>query len=422
MKFKFLGTAAALLGAVSTAQAADLGKKAPAAVDYVKVCDAYGAGFFYIPGGDTCLKIGGYMRARALTGTDNRKGTADGSTGEFVPGLGSYSSAARSNNTYGTSFTASVTFDARTSTDFGTLRSFIDARPASGEIDRAFVQFGGLTAGFATSAYFFQGGAGINASYGPFLGDFGTNMIAYTASLSKELSATISLEDPTSGKQRSAGGVKWGALDPISGTDAVGLPGYGGNRVPNIVGNVNLSQAWGSAQISAVAQQNYDELAAFGDEWGYAVQGGVKVNLPMIAAGDYIQFVAAYTEGAVRYLNLNGLANDYHRLGTSTLDKTKAWSVNGSFLHVFAPSVSAALDLGYADVDQTADNDFTVLRASSAVYWWPVAGQVRIGLSAEYQAVNYSNGLKDAYVTANPGRTLGDANLFQTSIEIRRYF
>jgi hypothetical protein len=42
--------------------AADLPVKAKA-VEYVKICTAYGAGFFYIPGSDTCIKIGGYMRA-----------------------------------------------------------------------------------------------------------------------------------------------------------------------------------------------------------------------------------------------------------------------------------------------------------------------------------------------------------------------
>ena len=29
-------------------------------VDYVRVCDAYGSGYFYIPGTETCLAIGGY--------------------------------------------------------------------------------------------------------------------------------------------------------------------------------------------------------------------------------------------------------------------------------------------------------------------------------------------------------------------------
>src|SRR5467141_3938725 len=55
-----LGSAAGFL-AIGAAHAADLPVKAKA-VEYVKVCSLYGAGFFYIPGTDTCIKLGGYLR------------------------------------------------------------------------------------------------------------------------------------------------------------------------------------------------------------------------------------------------------------------------------------------------------------------------------------------------------------------------
>src|SRR5690349_6864821 len=61
VKSLLLGSAATLV-AVAGAQAADLPVKAKA-VEYVKVCSLYGAGFYYIPGTDTCIKIGGYLRA-----------------------------------------------------------------------------------------------------------------------------------------------------------------------------------------------------------------------------------------------------------------------------------------------------------------------------------------------------------------------
>src|ERR1700748_3420690 len=60
VKSLVLGSAAALL-AVGGAQAADLPVKAKA-VEYVRICSLYGAGFWYIPGTDTCIKIGGYLR------------------------------------------------------------------------------------------------------------------------------------------------------------------------------------------------------------------------------------------------------------------------------------------------------------------------------------------------------------------------
>jgi len=61
VKSLLLGSAAGLV-AVAGAQAADLPVKA-APVQYVKICSLYGAGFYYIPGTDTCIKIGGYVRA-----------------------------------------------------------------------------------------------------------------------------------------------------------------------------------------------------------------------------------------------------------------------------------------------------------------------------------------------------------------------
>src|SRR5690348_17572513 len=64
MKSLILGSAAGLL-AVGGAQAADLPIKAKA-VEYVRVCSLYGAGFYYIPGTDTCIKLGGYVRADFL--------------------------------------------------------------------------------------------------------------------------------------------------------------------------------------------------------------------------------------------------------------------------------------------------------------------------------------------------------------------
>ena len=60
VKSLILGSAAGLV-AMSGAQAADLPVKAKA-VEYVRICSLYGAGFFYIPGTDTCIKLGGYLR------------------------------------------------------------------------------------------------------------------------------------------------------------------------------------------------------------------------------------------------------------------------------------------------------------------------------------------------------------------------
>src|SRR5438874_10803205 len=61
VKSLLLGSAAGLV-AISGTQAADLPVKAKP-VEYVKICSLYGEGFYYIPGTDICLKVGGYVRA-----------------------------------------------------------------------------------------------------------------------------------------------------------------------------------------------------------------------------------------------------------------------------------------------------------------------------------------------------------------------
>ncbi|MGA8974662.1 MAG: porin, partial [Pseudolabrys sp.] len=79
VKSLLLGSAAGLV-AVAGAQAADLPVKA-APVQYVKICSLYGVGFYYIPGTDMCIKIGGWVRAEAAWHTNNS------SIGTFVQDL-----------------------------------------------------------------------------------------------------------------------------------------------------------------------------------------------------------------------------------------------------------------------------------------------------------------------------------------------
>ena len=104
MKLKSLlfGTAAALV-ATTGARAADAIVYAePEPMEYVRICDVYGAGFFYIPGTETCLKIDGYVRFR-VTATKGTRG-------------------------YQQNTRTRVNFDARSETELGTLRGYIVGR------------------------------------------------------------------------------------------------------------------------------------------------------------------------------------------------------------------------------------------------------------------------------------------------------
>src|SRR6476661_8350774 len=97
-----LGSAAGLAAAAGV-QAADLPTRKAAPVDYVRICAVHGPGFFYVPGSDTCIKIGGRARFEFVNFQTYNRGV-DGS---------SFRALGR------------VDVDARTQTDWGVLRAFV---------------------------------------------------------------------------------------------------------------------------------------------------------------------------------------------------------------------------------------------------------------------------------------------------------
>src|SRR6201984_2491513 len=126
VKRALLGSAAGIF-AVTSGQAADLPVKARP-VEYVKVCSIYGAGFWYVPGTDTCIKLGTYARidfaygnsgAGTAIGTPNGITTSDGAnffTIQTVAGRNDRSET----NQFGEHAAAGFSVDARTQTEYGT--------------------------------------------------------------------------------------------------------------------------------------------------------------------------------------------------------------------------------------------------------------------------------------------------------------
>jgi len=119
VKSLLLGSAAGIV-AVAGAQAADLPVKAKP-VEYVKVCSLYGAGFFYIPGTDTCIKLGGAVRVQAEFNT-GAGGVPVGIGSSTEAGQGAQTRAATNDTNFRTRIFFSV--DSRQQTEYGTLRSY----------------------------------------------------------------------------------------------------------------------------------------------------------------------------------------------------------------------------------------------------------------------------------------------------------
>ncbi|WP_426420611.1 porin [Bradyrhizobium genosp. A] len=323
-----LGSAAFFASA--GAQAADLPVKAKA-VEYVKICSLYGAGFYYIPGTDTCIKLGGYVRADAMLGTSSDFDAA--STGVAA-------ARNRLTNYYTSRTREDLQIDTRTATEYGLVRTFFEgvftwtsgsysgagttavngstaytssvgSAVAGGSLGvyYAFIQFAGFTFGKAGSA-FRTPWAEYPANNFELPGSGGwdpVNQITYTAQFGQGISASFSAQDQVPYSQSNIWNVS-GATAAGFALGAYGANDIGGSRAPDLVAALIVDQAWGFFQASVVAHDNHaayygaSEVTSYpGDKWGWAGQLAVSIkNLPT-GAGDTINLTGVYTNGASRY-------------------------------------------------------------------------------------------------------------------------
>ncbi|MER8751785.1 porin, partial [Mesorhizobium sp. M1050] len=233
IKSLLLGSAAALI-AVSGARAADAVVVAePEPAEYVKICDVYGAGYFYIPGTETCLRIGGFIRYDISAG---EQGSFDGARATDVE-----------DGTENDTWHKNARFTLKTwtgqETELGTLKTFTETRwnfgngdgpvasNATPSLNFAWIQLGGLRVGKDESAFnTFIGYAGnvIQDTLVPY-GDFDSNVVQYYFDAGNGFSAVVSLEEG-------------------SGAGTPGAYGRGSidSYVPHVVGGVKYTQGWGA--------------------------------------------------------------------------------------------------------------------------------------------------------------------------------
>ena len=313
VKSLLLGSAAGLV-AVTAGQAADLPVKAQP-VQYVKVCSLYGAGFYYMPGTDMCLKIGGWVRAEVT----------DHSNGSLTWGPFNGNENNRTTNNLTVRARGYITADAREQTAYGVARGYIAVGLSSNDVgttgsetsntfssNRAFVQWAGFTAGLGRSFYDFYNAAALNyrAGYMPTedTGDGGWWTWAYTANFGGGFSATLSAEARRMTQIFGAGHCRNQPHRRHAGSGATSGQGYGGWQVPDIVANLRVDQAWGNAQVmGALHEVNAPYYGATvsetnghpSDQWGWVVGAGLHLNVPI--PGDYIEGEVNYSQGATKY-------------------------------------------------------------------------------------------------------------------------
>ncbi|MEH2570511.1 porin [Bradyrhizobium sp. AZCC 2289] len=345
VKSLILGSAAGLL-AMSGAQAADLPVKAKA-VEYVRICSLYGAGFFYIPGTDTCIKLGGYLRVDT---------TFNGSIYDQPAWSGDLGQGNRYRDYFAARSRMALTVDTRTATEYGVVRTFGQAdfqfgtqgnntvnpavftgsgsagtstallyQPGEGyvAVEYVFIQFAGFTFGKSSSAFAtpWNGYPGNNTSF--LLGGHdtvtGVNNIQYTAQFGNGVSGTIGLDDPVVFNRTAVYNLAYGLNATGNGGNA-----YAGVHAPDVVGNIRVDQAWGLFQISAAAHEvngSYDflngvavpagaiglpaasptalsEIGGHPDtKWGGAVMAALQIKNIPTGAGDDFKIDATYARG-----------------------------------------------------------------------------------------------------------------------------
>lgn len=270
IKSLLIGSAAAL-AAVSGAQAADAIVAAePEPMEYVRVCDAFGTGYFYIPGTETCLQISGYVRFQMDLRQDSAESyrPVDG-----VPTFDGLEDGYRFNSR------GYISLDAKSDTELGTLVGHIDlqadSRDGGTKLDGAWIQLGGFKAGYFYGFW----DKGINGETD--INDSGFSAIYNAVSYTYEagaFSASAAIENFNNGW----GGDNWGKDD----------------------GNGNswskFSDDWGvSAQVSgAFGAVSADLLASYDfDAEEVALRGLISADL----GPGQLQAFAVWASGTNRY-------------------------------------------------------------------------------------------------------------------------
>ena len=414
--------------AVASAQAADLPSKKAAPVEYVKVCPTYGPGFFYLPGTQTCVKVTPRVTFDYLLNNPFQR-----SAGATQPRTRAYIQA-----------------DAREATEYGLVRvyasvygEFIGSSATQGNLDKtsgknsiqsdaAFVQFGGLTAGrydpqIEEAWGYNYSQAGAVKVRNP-VTDGPTNGIMYAASLGNGVTALVSLEDSTVSRMGAAS-LAWANATATTNGTAKGAAGTAtadllnpnsGMSVPDVIAKLKVDQAWGGAFLSAGTHEIRGQFgSATGDAgYGYAVKGGVKFNLPMLAAGDDIGFNVGYSNGfnAATFAGYNAVnpvisVGGYNFTAPDAIDdneakKTKAWSAAAGMKHYWSPTVYSTLFGHYANIDQYgASNTVKIYSVGSMLAWTPIKGFVISG-EAYYSKVSMNAAIDGTQANATTAQSL----------------
>ena len=353
------GTMVAALAASSSHAADAIIAAEPDPVEYVRVCDAFGSGYFYIPGTETCLRFSGLVRMRVF---------AEGQTSRLVGNVGVPNGVFVNSggDSYQTNYRGRLTIDAKSDTELGELwgrlrfqgDSSSPTADANAVVDQAFLQLGGLFAGYSESAWVYStnGGASGFGGKGIYDGNYGyqqRNMLQYQFSGS-DFFAVLSLEDDN---------------DSTSWT-------------PDVV--ARLGGAFGDITVFGVVA--YDQSS---EEFGVKL----GLNTDIGSAGNFL----------VQGFYASGDTNYSASLGYVDSTWTPEWSILAAYGHDITETINA-----YVNGQYFADFYNPVTNVSSGIDAWSVSGGFKwspvtnFSVTAEGRYYSVDSGDYFAAVTGDP--------------------
>ncbi|WP_375680661.1 MULTISPECIES: porin [unclassified Bartonella] len=269
IKSLFLSSTAAFL-AISGAHAASTVIAEPEPIEYIRVCDAYGKGYFYIPGTETCMRLSGNVRTDFIGG-DNIDATTETELRD-------------KRKTYGASSRLTLVFQAASETEMGTLRSYARIYSSWGDgndkagarLAAAYIELGGFRVGLDDTIFnSWTGGYGnvLNDDSIAPAGTTRTNFISYTFNGDSGFSAIIGAElGNNADTLPGTAGYYIDKDDKLVSITNDTLPSKAiKNYTPNVVLGIKFMQKWGG--FSAVAA--YD---TYYKKWAGKVRADFNVN------------------------------------------------------------------------------------------------------------------------------------------------
>ncbi len=251
MKLTSLLLSSAAVLVAGSAFAADLPAKKAAPAAAVTACPAFGAGFFQLPGSDTCLQLGGFMNYMATYSDEDQ-------------------SLAQAGN-------LRLTLDARSNSEIGVIRGF--GRIGNDGMERAYVQFGGLTVGKNASLADI---AGTNAwNYGSNLGG-GSNVGATYAATMGAVTLSLGIADSANNN----------ITTTTNGTTATATYSSG---TPDLLAGISAKTGPVDVKLVAVSHTAVDDT---GETQGYAVVGRIGAS---VGGGFGVALFGGISEAAADY-------------------------------------------------------------------------------------------------------------------------